>query len=151
MSTKYGNVNTDHILFIASGAFHSAKPSDLIAELQGRLPIKVKMSSLTEGDFVEILTKTESNLIKQNQALLEVEGSKLQVSEDVFSTNIQCLFGKAIRAIARAAALYNDTVENIGARALHTVVEQVLKDVSFDASEGDVVDVTSESVLGTQM
>ena len=123
VSTKHGPVKTDHILFIASGAFHVAKPSDLLPELQGRLPIRVELASLTEEDFRRILTETEASLIKQYAALMEAEGVRLSFSDD------------AISAIARVAAKVNGTVENIGARRLQTVMERVLDDVSFTAPD----------------
>jgi ATP-dependent HslUV protease ATP-binding subunit HslU len=123
VSTKHGAVKTDHILFIASGAFHVAKPSDLLPELQGRLPIRVELSSLTEEDFRRILTETEASLIKQYAALMQAEGVDLSFSDD------------AIAAIARVAAKVNGSVENIGARRLQTVMERVLDDVSFTAPD----------------
>ncbi len=123
VNTRYGMIRTDHILFIAAGAFHITKPSDLIPELQGRLPIRVELSALTEGDFVRILTEPKNALIKQYTALLETEGVKLTFSED------------AIASLARYAALVNEQTENIGARRLHTILEKVLDDVSFEAPE----------------
>jgi ATP-dependent HslUV protease ATP-binding subunit HslU len=123
VNTRYGMIRTDHILFIAAGAFHITKPSDLIPELQGRLPIRVELSALTEGDFVRILTEPKNALIKQYTALLETEGVKLTFSED------------AIATLARYAALVNEQTENIGARRLHTILEKVLDDVSFEAPE----------------
>ncbi len=123
VNTRYGMIRTDHILFIAAGAFHITKPSDLIPELQGRLPIRVELSSLTEGDFVRILTEPKNALIKQYTALLETEGVKLTFSED------------AIAALARYAALVNEQTENIGARRLHTILEKVLDDISFEAPD----------------
>jgi ATP-dependent HslUV protease ATP-binding subunit HslU len=123
ISTKYGNVDTDHILFVASGAFHAVKPSDMLAELQGRLPIRVELKGLTEDDLYRILTEPETNLIKQQQALLKTEGVELQFTDD------------AIRRIAHVAADVNNTVENIGARRLHTVIERIVEDVSFSAPE----------------
>jgi ATP-dependent HslUV protease ATP-binding subunit HslU len=123
VNTRYGMIRTDHILFIAAGAFHITKPSDLIPELQGRLPIRVELSALTEGDFVRILTEPKNALIKQYTALLETEGVKLTFSED------------AIASLARYAALVNEQTENIGARRLHTILERVLDDVSFEAPE----------------
>ncbi len=123
VSTKHGPVRTDHILFIASGAFHIAKPSDLLPELQGRLPIRVELRSLTRDDFVRILTETEASLIKQSVALMAVENVTLEISDD------------AIAMIADLAAEINQGVENIGARRLHTVIEKLLEDISFDASE----------------
>ena len=123
VSTKHGAVKTDHILFIASGAFHVSKPSDLLPELQGRLPIRVELATLTEEDFQRILTETEASLIKQYVALLQAEGVELFFADD------------AITAIARIAAKVNNTVENIGARRLQTVMERVLDDVSFTAPD----------------
>ncbi len=123
VSTKHGAVKTDHILFIASGAFHVAKPSDLLPELQGRLPIRVELASLTEEDFRRILTEPEASLIKQYVALMQAEGVDLSFTDD------------AISAIARLAAKVNGTVENIGARRLQTVMERVLDDVSFTAPD----------------
>jgi ATP-dependent HslUV protease ATP-binding subunit HslU len=123
VATKHGSVKTDHILFIASGAFHTARPSDLLPELQGRLPIRVELASLTEDDFKRILTETEASLIKQYVALMAAEGVELNFSDD------------AIAAIARIAAQVNASVENIGARRLQTVMERVLDDVSFTAPD----------------
>ena len=123
VATKHGAVKTDHILFVASGAFHVNKPSDLLPELQGRLPIRVELSSLTEEDFRHILTEPEASLIKQYVALMQAEGVDLAFTED------------AISAIARIAAKVNATVENIGARRLQTVMERVLDDVSFTAPD----------------
>ncbi len=121
VATKYGPVKTDHVLFIASGAFHVAKPADLLPELQGRLPIRVELKGLTEDDFVRILTDTEASLIRQYQALLGTEGVTLEFTED------------GIGAIARIAAEVNAELENIGARRLQTVMEKLLEDISFDA------------------
>src|SRR5580692_1329353 len=123
VSTKHGTVKTDHILFIASGAFHVSRPSDLLPELQGRLPIRVELASLTEEDFRRILTETEASLIKQYVALMRTEGVELAFSDD------------AISALARVAALVNSTIENIGARRLQTVMERVLDEVSFSAPD----------------
>ncbi|KAK9841421.1 hypothetical protein WJX74_005431 [Apatococcus lobatus] len=123
VSTKYGNVSTDHILFICSGAFHSCKPSDMLAELQGRLPIRVELKGLTAGDFYRILTEPENNMIKQQQALLTTEGVDLNFSED------------AIHEISRVAAEVNSSVDNIGARRLHTVLERIVEEISFNAPE----------------
>jgi ATP-dependent HslUV protease ATP-binding subunit HslU len=123
VSTKHGSVKTDHILFIASGAFHVSRPSDLLPELQGRLPIRVELASLTEDDFRRILTETEASLIKQYVALMRTEGVELSFTDD------------AISALARVAALVNGTVENIGARRLQTVMERVLDEVSFSAPD----------------
>lgn len=136
VSTKHGPVKTDHILFIASGAFHVAKPSDLLPELQGRLPIRVELSSLTEADFVRILSDTEASLIKQYVALMQTEGLTLNFSED------------AIAAIASVAAEVNATVENIGARRLQTIMERVLDEISFTAPDrtGEDVQIDGEFV-----
>jgi ATP-dependent HslUV protease ATP-binding subunit HslU len=123
VSTKHGNVNTDHILFIASGAFHSAKPSDMLAELQGRLPIRVELKGLTERDLYRILTEPEMNMIEQQRALMKTEGIDL-----VFTT-------KAVEYIANIAAKVNKTVDNIGARRLHTVLERIVEELSFSAPE----------------
>ena len=123
VSTKHGAVKTDHILFIASGAFHVAKPSDLLPELQGRLPIRVELSSLSEEDFRRILTDTEASLVKQYVALLHTEGVSLQFE------------ASAIDALAKVAVQVNDSVENIGARRLQTVMERVLDEVSFTAPD----------------
>ena len=121
--TKYGPVNTDHILFIAAGAFHLSKPSDLIPELQGRFPIRVELESLSVADFKRILTEPQSSLIKQYSALLETEGIKVDFTEN------------AIDELAEVAYQVNSTTENIGARRLHTIVEKVLEELSFEASE----------------
>jgi ATP-dependent HslUV protease ATP-binding subunit HslU len=123
VSSKYGPVKTDHILFIASGAFHVAKPSDLLPELQGRLPIRVELKALSEDDFRRILSEPEANLIKQNQALMKTEGVTLSFDDG------------AIAAMAQAAATVNAKVENIGARRLHTVIEKVMEDLSFTAAD----------------
>lgn len=123
VNTKHGSVKTDHILFIAAGAFHVAKPSDLIPELQGRFPIRVELDSLGEEEFVRILTEPKNALVNQYQALMKTEGVELQFSDD------------AIAEIARTAAQVNDQAENIGARRLHTVMEKLLEQISFDAPE----------------
>ncbi len=123
VSTKHGSVNTDHILFIASGAFHIAKPSDLLPELQGRLPIRVELRALTKEDFVRILTEPEASLIKQYVALMGTEDVHLEFIDD------------GIDALATIAADINSTIENIGARRLQTVMERVLDDVSFNATD----------------
>jgi ATP-dependent HslUV protease ATP-binding subunit HslU len=122
ISTKYGIVKTDHILFIASGAFHVAKPSDLLPELQGRFPIRVQLKSLTEDDLLRILTEPEASLIKQYTALLAVENVELTFSED------------GIKEMAKIAFKVNGEIENIGARRLHTMIEKILEEVSFEAS-----------------
>jgi ATP-dependent HslUV protease ATP-binding subunit HslU len=136
VSTKYGTVRTDHVLFIASGAFHVAKPSDLLPELQGRLPTRVELRSLTRDDFVRILLETEASLIKQYIALMAVEDVTLKFGDD------------AIGAIADLAEEINQGVENIGARRLHTVLEKLLEDISFDASEkgGETFLITADDV-----
>jgi len=136
VSTKYGPVKTDHILFIASGAFHVAKPSDLLPELQGRLPIRVELKALTRDDFRRILTEPEANLIRQHQALLATEGVTLTFTDD------------AVDALADAAVTVNAAVENIGARRLQTVLEKVLEEISFTASdrEGETVTVDAAYV-----
>ena len=121
VNTKYGMVKTDHILFIASGAFHLAKPSDLIPELQGRFPIRVELGSLSVDDFEAILTQTHASLVKQYQALLATEGVTLEFAPD------------AIRRLAQIAYDVNERTENIGARRLATVMERLLDEVSFDA------------------
>jgi ATP-dependent HslUV protease ATP-binding subunit HslU len=118
--TKYGLVRTDHILFIAAGAFHQSKPSDMIPELQGRFPIRVELESLTEEDFVRILTEPKNALIKQYQELLRTEGAEVTYSQD------------AIREIARMAFLLNQRLENIGARRLHTVMFSLMEQLLFD-------------------
>jgi ATP-dependent HslUV protease ATP-binding subunit HslU len=125
VNTKYGMIKTDHILFIASGAFHLSKPSDLIPELQGRMPIRVELSSLTSADFERILTEPSASLTEQQKALLATEGLELQFTED------------GIRRIAEVAYEVNERTENIGARRLHTVLERLLEEVSFDAGDGD--------------
>jgi ATP-dependent HslUV protease ATP-binding subunit HslU len=136
VSTKYGPVKTDHILFIASGAFHVSKPSDLLPELQGRLPIRVELAPLTVDDFRRILTETEASLIKQSVALMKTEGVDLVFTED------------AIDALAQVAVDVNNSVENIGARRLQTVLERVLDEVSFTAPDrsGDTVKVDAAYV-----
>ena len=123
VNTKYGPVKTDHILFIAAGAFHVAKPSDLIPELQGRFPIRVELDSLGEADFVRILTEPRNALVNQYQALMKTEKLELVFSDD------------AIAEIARTAAQVNEQAENIGARRLHTIMEKLLEQISFDAPE----------------
>ena len=123
VSTKYGPVKTDHVLFIAAGAFHVSKVSDLIPELQGRFPVRVELDSLTQEDFVRILTEPKNALTRQYQALLETEGVQLSFTAD------------AVAALAAYAAEANDRAENIGARRLHTILEALLDDISFRASE----------------
>ncbi|MEP5742411.1 MAG: ATP-dependent protease ATPase subunit HslU, partial [Marinomonas sp.] len=123
VSTKYGPMKTDHILFIASGAFHVAKPSDMLPELQGRLPIRVELRALTEEDFVRILSETRANLVEQYKALIGTEDVTLDIKDD------------AVAEIARIAATVNESVENIGARRLQTVMEKLLEEISFEAEE----------------
>jgi ATP-dependent HslUV protease ATP-binding subunit HslU len=119
VQTKHGMVRTDHVLFIAAGAFHVAKPSDLIPELQGRFPIRVELTALTEDDFVRIMTEPENALTKQYSALVASEGARITFAED------------GIREIARIASVANTRMENIGARRLHTVMTSLLEDVLF--------------------
>ena len=135
VTTKHGPVKTDHILFVASGAFHMAKPSDLLPELQGRLPIRVELSALTREDFRRILTEPEHSLIKQYTALLGTEGLTLDIRDD------------AIEAVANLAAEINATVENIGARRLATVLERLLEEISFTASDRNGETVTVDGSL----
>ena len=123
VNTRYGSVRTDHILFVAAGAFHVSKPSDLIPELQGRFPIRVELKSLTVEDFVRILKEPQSALIKQYTALLETEGIKLSFADE------------ALNEIARYAALVNENTENIGARRLHTIMEKILDEISFEGPD----------------
>ena len=130
VSTKHGAVKTDHILFIASGAFHVAKPSDLLPELQGRLPIRVELRDLTEADFVRILTEPDNSLVKQYQALMAAEGVTIEITED------------GVDAIAHLAAEVNRSVENLGARRLYTVMERVFEELSFSAPDRDGETVT---------
>lgn len=136
VNTKYGQVKTDHILFICSGAFHLSKPSDLLPELQGRLPIRVELQALSKEDFIKILKEPEANLIEQYIALLGTENFKLEFSEE------------AIEKIADIAVQINENVENIGARRLHTVLEILLEDISFNASDlsGQTETITADMV-----
>ena len=136
VNTKYGFVKTDHVLFIAAGAFHVSKPSDLIPELQGRFPIRVELDSLTEEDFVRILTEPENALLKQYHALLSAEKVDLLFSEE------------SIREIARDAERVNRSLENIGARRLHTILERLLEDISFAGPEnaGQTISIEVEDV-----
>ena len=131
MATKYGPMKTDHVLFIASGAFHIAKPSDMLPELQGRLPIRVELKALTEEDFVRILSETRANLVEQYSALIATEKVTLDFTPE------------AIREVAKIAAQVNESLENIGARRLQTVMEKLLEDVSFEAEDraGETVTV----------
>lgn len=138
VSTKYGPVKTDHILFIASGAFHVAKPSDLLPELQGRLPIRVELKALTREDMRRILVEPEANLVRQHQALLATEGVTLTFTEDAYD------------ALADAAVAVNGSVENIGARRLQTVLEKVMEEISFTAADrtGETVVIDAAYVQG---
>ena len=136
VSTKYGSIKTDHILFIASGAFHLSKPSDLLPELQGRLPIRVELNALTKDDFVKILNEPENSLIKQYKALLKTEKVDLDFRKD------------SIEEIAKLSTEINSNVENIGARRLHTVLEKLVENISFNATEnkGKKIKITSKQV-----
>jgi ATP-dependent HslUV protease ATP-binding subunit HslU len=136
VTTKYGTIKTDHILFIASGAFHLAKPADLLPELQGRLPIRVELRALTEEDFVRILTEPEASLIKQYVALMGTEEVTLEFTDE------------AVQELAKLAAEINSVVENIGARRLHTVMEKLLEEISFTATDrgGETVIIDAELV-----
>jgi ATP-dependent HslUV protease ATP-binding subunit HslU len=135
VQTKHGPVRTDHILFVAAGAFHVAKPSDLIPELQGRFPIRVELSSLTREDFVRILTEPRNSLVRQYVALLETEGVKLEFTEG------------GVRAIAEIAAQVNERTDDIGARRLHTIMEKLVEDVSFDAPDLEETTVVVDEAL----
>lgn len=136
VDTKYGSIKTDYILFIAAGAFHLSKPSDLIPELQGRFPIRVELDSLDEEALYDILTKTKNSIIKQYTLLLQTEGVELVFKED------------ALRAIAKFAYIANEKTEDIGARRLHTIIEKVLEDISFNAPDykGASIDITKELI-----
>lgn len=136
VQTKYGQVNTDHILFIAAGAFHVSKPSDLLPELQGRFPLRVELNALDEESLYKILTNTKNSLLRQYEALLSVEDVTLEFSDD------------AIRAFANYSVTANDKTEDIGARRLHTVIEKVIEDISFNADEkkGETIIITKELV-----
>lgn len=136
INTKWGTVKSDHILFIAAGAFHVSKPSDLIPELQGRFPLRVELDSLTEETLYKILTLTKNSLIKQYQALLKVEGVELEFEDE------------ALRAIAKLAYEANQKMEDIGARRLHTIIENLLEDISFEADEhkGETITIDKEYV-----
>ena len=133
MATKHGAIKTDHILFIASGAFHVAKPSDMLPELQGRLPIRVELSALSEADLKRILVEPEASLIKQYVGLLATEGVSLDFTDD------------AIDALAKLAADVNASVENIGARRLQTVMEKLVEDISFTASDRSGQEITIDA------
>ncbi len=136
VATKYGPMKTDHVLFIASGAFHIAKPSDMLPELQGRLPIRVELRALTEADFVRILSETRANLVEQYKALLGTEQVTLEITDD------------AVAEVAKIAARVNDSIENIGARRLQTVMERLLEEISFEAEDrtGETVKVDAAYV-----
>ncbi|MBQ2846396.1 MAG: AAA family ATPase, partial [Firmicutes bacterium] len=133
VNTKYGPLKTDHILFIGAGAFHVAKPTDLIPELQGRFPIRVELENLTEEVFVQILTKTENALIKQHKLLLETEGIDVNFTDD------------AVKEIAKTAFLMNEQSENIGARRLHTVMENLLEELSYNISDMEETELTIDA------
>jgi ATP-dependent HslUV protease ATP-binding subunit HslU len=137
VQTKYGMVKTDHVLFVAAGAFHVSKPSDLIPELQGRFPIRVELKSLTEADFVRIMTEPENALTKQYAALVEAEGAKLSFTED------------GIAEIARIAAHVNDRMENIGARRLHTVMTTLLEEFLYELPDGGARQISVDAALVT--
>jgi ATP-dependent HslUV protease ATP-binding subunit HslU len=136
VATKYGPMKTDHVLFIGSGAFHLAKPSDMLPELQGRLPIRVELKALTEEDFVRILSETRANLVEQYRALIGTEDVTLEITQD------------AVREVAKIAAQVNESVENIGARRLQTVMEKLLEELSFEAEDrtGETVTVDAAYV-----
>ena len=133
VATKYGPMKTDHVLFIASGAFHVAKPSDMLPELQGRLPIRVELRALTEADFVRILSETRANLVEQYKALIGTEQVTLDIREE------------AVVEVAKIAAQVNESVENIGARRLQTVMERLLEEISFEAEEHQGETVTIDA------
>ena len=139
VNTKYGMVRTDHILFIAAGAFHVSKPSDLIPELQGRFPIRVELQPLGRDEFVRILTEPRSALVKQYIALMDTEGITLRFTDD------------AIERIADFATIVNDRTENIGARRLHTVMEKLLDEISFEGPDLGEKDVTIDAAYVTKM
>ena len=136
VSTKYGVIKTNHILFISAGAFHLSKPSDLIPELQGRFPLRVELSSLDEETLYKILTQPKNSLLRQYEALLSTEGVELVFDDD------------AIRALAKISQLANEKAEDIGARRLHTVLERVLEEISFSADEhgGEKITITKDLV-----
>jgi ATP-dependent HslUV protease ATP-binding subunit HslU len=138
VTTKYGTVRTDHVLFIAAGAFHVAKPSDLIPELQGRFPIRVELEPLTRADFVRILSEPENALLRQYVELLKTEGVTLTFAPD------------AVEAVAEIASLVNQRAENIGARRLYTIMERLLEDISFTAPSeaGRSIAIDAEYVHG---
>jgi ATP-dependent HslUV protease ATP-binding subunit HslU len=139
VSTKYGMIKTDHILFIASGAFHLSKPSDLIPELQGRLPIRVELDALGADEFVRILTEPSSSLTEQYKALIATEGLSIEFSE------------AGLRRIAELAQQVNEQTENIGARRLHTLLEKLLEDISFDADEHNEAIIIDADYVNEQL
>ena len=136
VNTKYGQIKTDYILFIAAGAFHFSKPSDLIPELQGRFPLRVELDSLNEESLYKILTQTKSSLLRQYQLLLDTENIRLEFSDE------------AIREIAKLSHSANERTEDIGARRLHTTIERVLEEISFDIDtyQGKEITITAEMV-----
>ncbi len=138
VNTKYGQVKTDHVLFIAAGAFHRSKPSDLMPELQGRFPIRVELDDLTRDDFARILREPRASLARQYEALLATEGLKVEFAPD------------AVDAMADLAFQVNTTTQNIGARRLHTILEQVVEDISFHAPErtGETIVIDAAAVRG---
>nr|MDQ3070099.1 ATP-dependent protease ATPase subunit HslU [Acidobacteriota bacterium] len=139
VNTKYGMTRTDHILFVAAGAFHVSKPSDLIPELQGRFPIRVELEALVEADFVRILTEPKNALVKQYAALLDTEGVTITFEDS------------GVRRVAEFATLVNERTENIGARRLHTVMEKLLDEISFNASEMEGVSVSIDAAYVDRM
>ena len=139
VSTKHGMIKTDHILFIASGAFHFSKPSDLIPELQGRLPIRVELNALTPDDFERILIEPKASLTSQQKSLLGTEGIDIEFTQD------------GIRKIAETAFHVNETTENIGARRLHTVMEKLLEDISYDTNSSDTKVVVDANFVDAQL
>ncbi len=138
VNTKYGPVKTDHVLFIGAGAFHVAKPTDLIPELQGRFPIRVQLESLSKDDFVRILTEPDNALLKQHKALLETEGVEIEFTDD------------AVQEIAEMASIMNDQTENIGARRLHTIMEKLLEDLSFSLPDPEMKTLTIDAAYVTE-
>ena len=138
VNTKYGPVKTDHVLFIGAGAFHVAKPTDLIPELQGRFPIRVQLESLSKDDFVRILTEPDNALLKQHKALLETEGVEIEFTDD------------AVQEIAEMASIMNDQTENIGARRLHTIMEKLLEDLSYSLPDPEMKTLTIDAAYVTE-
>jgi ATP-dependent HslUV protease ATP-binding subunit HslU len=135
VQTKYGMVKTDHVLFVAAGAFHVSKPSDLIPELQGRFPIRVELKPLTEADFVRIMTEPENALTKQYTALIEAENAQITFSDD------------GVREVARIAAVVNERMENIGARRLHTVMTTLLEDVMYELPDREEKKIAVDAAM----